>query len=93
MRFFGSAARRRPRRSSAGREQMDESTQALAFLAGANSIFYGDKLLTTGNPDVEADMAMLRDAGMRALVPATDATEAGTEPLPVASAPAPAPAE
>ena len=35
----------------------------LCFLAGANSIFYGEKLLTTGNPDVEADLALLRDAG------------------------------
>ena len=77
-------------RLSAGRSRLNREAQLLAFMAGANSIFYGDKLLTTGNPDVEADMAMLRDAGMRALVPATDATPAGTEPLPVASAPAPA---
>ena len=42
-------------RLSAGRESMSASTQALCFLAGANSIFYGDKLLTTGNPDVGAD--------------------------------------
>jgi biotin synthase len=45
----------------------------LCFLAGANSIFYGEKLLTTGNPDVEADMTLLRDAGMRA----TPANRAG----------------
>ncbi|MBO6933982.1 MAG: biotin synthase BioB [Deltaproteobacteria bacterium] len=79
-------------RLSAGRSRLNREAQLLAFMAGANSIFYGDKLLTTGNPDVEADMAMLRDAGMRALVPATDHAAAGTEPLPVTSA-APAPAE
>ena len=46
-------------RLSAGREQMSDETQALAFLAGASSIFYGEKLLTTGNPDVEHDRALL----------------------------------
>jgi biotin synthase len=40
--------------------------QALAFVAGANSIFYGEKLLTTGNPDVEQDRALLARLGMRA---------------------------
>jgi biotin synthase len=45
-------------RLSAGRRGMDEATQALCFFAGANSIFYGDKLLTTGNPDVERDDAL-----------------------------------
>lgn len=76
-------------RLSAGRSRLNREAQLLAFMAGANSIFYGDKLLTTGNPDVDADMAMLRDAGMRALVPATESAAASTEPLP-ASAPAPA---
>ncbi|WNL46112.1 biotin synthase BioB [Dyella sp. BiH032] len=42
-------------RLSAGRQQMDDAVQALCFFAGANSIFYGEKLLTTGNPDVEHD--------------------------------------
>jgi len=51
-------------RLSAGREQMDESTQALAFLAGANSIFYGDTLLTTGNPQVEKDRALFTKLGI-----------------------------
>ncbi|WP_081948903.1 biotin synthase BioB [Litchfieldella xinjiangensis] len=51
-------------RLSAGREQMDESTQALAFLAGANSIFYGDQLLTTGNPQVEQDRALFAKLGL-----------------------------
>jgi biotin synthase len=46
-------------RLSAGREQMSDETQALAFLAGASSIFYGEKLLTTGNPDVERDRSLL----------------------------------
>ncbi|TGG93970.1 biotin synthase BioB [Natronospirillum operosum] len=45
-------------RLSAGREQMHDSTQALAFLAGANSIFYGDQLLTTDNPQAERDRAL-----------------------------------
>jgi biotin synthase len=46
-------------RLSAGREAMSDELQALAFMAGANSIFYGEKLLTTGNPDVERDRALL----------------------------------
>jgi biotin synthase len=47
-------------RLSAGRQQMDDAVQALCFFAGAGSIFLGDKLLTTGNPDVEADLALFR---------------------------------
>jgi biotin synthase len=47
-------------RLSAGREQMDEALQALCFLAGANSIFYGERLLTTANPQAERDRALLR---------------------------------
>ncbi|HEV7633728.1 MAG TPA: biotin synthase BioB [Steroidobacteraceae bacterium] len=46
-------------RLSAGRESMSDETQALAFMAGASSIFYGEKLLTTGNPDVERDRELL----------------------------------
>jgi len=53
-------------RLSAGRLSLSREAQVLCFLAGANSIFYGEKLLTTGNPDVEADRALLRDAGLRA---------------------------
>ncbi|MBV8656405.1 MAG: biotin synthase BioB [Burkholderiales bacterium] len=45
-------------RLSAGRQQMPEAVQAMCFLAGANSIFYGDKLLTTGNPEVDGDRAL-----------------------------------
>jgi biotin synthase len=52
-------------RLSAGRREMGEAVQALCFLAGANSIFYGEKLLTTGNPDVDADRALLQKLGMR----------------------------
>jgi biotin synthase len=51
-------------RLSAGRETLSREAQLLCFMAGANSIFYGDKLLTTGNPDVEADAALFRDAGL-----------------------------
>lgn len=46
-------------RLSAGRQEMSDETQAMAFMAGANSIFYGEKLLTTGNPDVERDRSLL----------------------------------
>ncbi len=53
-------------RLSAGREQMSDEMQALAFVAGANSIFYGEKLLTTGNPDVARDRALLARLGLRA---------------------------
>jgi biotin synthase len=52
-------------RLSAGREDMSEETQALCFLAGANSIFYGPKLLTTPNPERDRDMALLDKLGMR----------------------------
>jgi len=53
-------------RLSAGREQMDEALQAMCFLAGANSIFYGDQLLTTSNPQAEADRKLLERLGIRA---------------------------
>ncbi len=51
-------------RLSAGRRQLGEGVQALCYLAGANSIFYGDKLLVTGNPEVEDDRALLNRLGM-----------------------------
>jgi biotin synthase len=57
-------------RLSAGRMALSREAQVLCFLAGANSIFYGEKLLTTGNPDVSADQSLLRDAGLRAAVQA-----------------------
>jgi biotin synthase len=53
-------------RLSAGRQEMSEAVQALCFLAGANSIFYGDKLLTTGNPDVERDRVLMDKLGISA---------------------------
>ena len=51
-------------RLSAGRESMSDELQALCFAAGANSIFYGEKLLTTGNPDTERDMALFARLGL-----------------------------
>ena len=53
-------------RLSAGRSDMSDETQALCFLAGANSIFYGDKLLTTENPDENHDAALFERLGIRA---------------------------
>ncbi|HJV00330.1 MAG TPA: biotin synthase BioB [Burkholderiaceae bacterium] len=52
-------------RLSAGRRQLGEAVQAMCFLAGANSIFYGDKLLTTGNPEAEDDRALLAKLGLK----------------------------
>ncbi len=52
-------------RLSAGREAMNEQTQALAFFAGANSIFYGEKLLTTPNPDADADRTLFARLGIQ----------------------------
>jgi biotin synthase len=54
-------------RLSAGRQEMNEATQAMCFLAGANSIFYGEKLLTTGNPDVDRDRALFDKLGIKPL--------------------------
>jgi len=63
-------------RLSAGRRELGDGIQALCFFAGANSIFYGDKLLTTGNPDVEADRALFARLGLHAQ------GEAGPSPRP-----------
>ncbi len=52
-------------RLSAGREAFSDELQALCFVAGANSIFYGDKLLTTGNPDTQADQALFGRLGLK----------------------------
>jgi len=65
-------------RLSAGRESMSVATQALCFMAGANSIFTGDKLLTTGNAGANADAALFETLG---LVPMT-----GEEPAQAAAA-------
>ena len=51
-------------RLSAGREQMNEQTQAMCFMAGANSIFYGCKLLTTPNPEEDKDVQLFRKLGL-----------------------------
>lgn len=59
-------------RLSAGRQQMSESLQALCFLAGANSIFYGDKLLTTPNPEGDSDKALMKKLGIHPLLPDTE---------------------
>jgi biotin synthase len=56
-------------RLSAGRQQMNEEAQLLCMMAGANSLFFGEKLLTTGNPEYSQDMALLEKAGIRPLEP------------------------
>lgn len=56
-------------RLSAGRSALSRDAQLLCFMAGANSIFFGDKLLTTGNPDHDADLELLREAGLSPLDP------------------------
>ncbi|WP_082622032.1 biotin synthase BioB [Bordetella sp. N] len=69
-------------RLSAGRETMDDATQALCFLAGANSMFYGERLLTTGNPRLQHDRELMARLGMRA-------TGADAAPLPASALPTP----
>ncbi|MDD3937633.1 biotin synthase BioB [Rhodoferax sp.] len=64
-------------RLSAGREQMDEALQALCFLAGANSIFYGDKLLTTSNPQADLDRKLFTRLGLK-----TQGERPAKQPLP-----------
>lgn len=56
-------------RLSAGRTALSREAQLLCFMGGANSIFFGDKLLTTGNPDHDDDLRLLRDAGLAPLDP------------------------
>ena len=56
-------------RLSAGRSSLSREAQMLCMLAGANSIFYGDKLLTTPNPDADEDLALIRDAGLQKMPP------------------------
>jgi biotin synthase len=57
-------------RLSAGRTELSREAQLMAMYAGANSIFYGERLLTTPNPEPDADVALLRAAGLTALAPA-----------------------
>lgn len=59
-------------RLSAGRAQMTEEAQLLCMLAGANSVFFGEKLLTTGNPEYQQDMALFERAGVKPLEPNVD---------------------
>lgn len=66
-------------RLSAGRSGLSREAQILCFLAGANSIFYGEKLLTTKNVQMNDDLQLLRDIGAEALLPSAD-TSASTSP-------------
>jgi biotin synthase len=67
-------------RLSAGRAEMSDELQALCFMAGANSIFYGEKLLTTGNPDTLHDQELFRRLKIRAEAPAADGSTDGAVP-------------
>jgi len=69
-------------RLSAGREAMSDELQALCFMAGANSVFYGEKLLTTGNPDVERDQRLFARLGLKAEAAHAHAHEHGHAPPP-----------
>ena len=72
-------------RLSAGREQMSDELQALCFFAGANSIFHGDKLLTTGNPDTASDELLFERLGIHTLQTSDEAAPAAATtfvPLP-----------
>jgi len=68
-------------RLSAGREKMNDQTQALAFFAGANSIFYGEKLLTTANPETSKDMQLFTRLGINPEAYEVHATEAEQEEM------------
>lgn len=74
-------------RLSAGRENMSDETQALCFLAGANSIFYGDRLLTTANPGEDHDSTLFRRLGLRADTDGQAEQTAAGEPSAAAAAP------
>jgi biotin synthase len=65
-------------RLSAGREAMSDEMQALCFLAGANSIFYGEKLLTTPNPATDADRELFERLGLRPLTPSCSSGHLGS---------------
>jgi biotin synthase len=71
-------------RLSAGREKMNEQLQAWCFFAGANSIFYGEKLLTTSNPETHADRQLFEKLGIHALQVETTVADS----LPVTAKPA-----
>jgi biotin synthase len=61
-------------RLSAGRASLSREAQMLCMLAGANSIFYGERLLTTPNPGEDEDLALIRDAGLQPMAPSASAT-------------------
>jgi len=71
-------------RLSAGRSEMSDETQALAFFAGANSIFYGERLLTTDNPDLDHDQHLFAKLGIDA-EPAADSEDLADSPTPGAT--------
>jgi biotin synthase len=73
-------------RLSAGRESMSESTQALCFLAGANSIFTGDKLLTTGNAGSDADAQLFAKLGLRPMSATTETASQAAQAAPAIAA-------
>ena len=66
-------------RLSAGRQGLSDEAQVLCFLAGANSVFFGDKLLTTGNPSWDQDRALFEAAGIRAMAPSDQGAAGGSE--------------
>ena len=66
-------------RLSAGRQEMNDEMQALCFLAGANSIFYGERLLTTDNPETDHDQVLFRRLGIRPLDPREECSDEATE--------------
>jgi biotin synthase len=66
-------------RLSAGRKELGDGIQALCFLAGANSIFYGDTLLVTGNAEMDADRELFARLGMRAAGQEPDGSVAGAD--------------
>jgi biotin synthase len=70
-------------RLSAGRVDMTDEMQTLCFMAGANSIFYGEKLLTTRNPDYGHDMALVQKLGLKTKSSLQGATAASFSPLPL----------
>ena len=67
-------------RLSAGRTQLSEEAQALCFFAGANSIFYGDKLLTAANPQTQQDLKLLEKLGMKTQAPNRQLEAPATQP-------------
>lgn len=66
-------------RLSAGRQEMNDQTQALCFMAGANSIFYGERLLTTDNPETNADRVLFQRLGLHALGPREECSDEAAE--------------